>query len=166
MQFNEDFPPLPMKDFQNHYILVFDLTSLQNAAEQLHYAELCRESLRLERFFQFPLDKITAVTVSGEILSNMKLTISEHSVKIFLIFLSFHIPMKNLQLFGGLFIVIVSVLLLSVLFFFRPDYPEKADKECSLIENPRIFLSNWTVKQCSITLIQFMSFVHGTLLMQ
>ena len=54
--------------------------------------------------------------------------------------------MKNLQLFGGLFIVIVSVLLLSILFFFRPDYPEKADNECSLIENPRIFLSNWTVK--------------------
>ena len=72
MQFNEVFPPLPMKDFQNHYILVFDLTSLQDAAEQLHFAELCGESLRLERFFQFPLDKVTAVTISGEILSNIQ----------------------------------------------------------------------------------------------
>ena len=35
MQFNEDFPALPKEDF--HYILVFDLTSLQDAAEQLHY---------------------------------------------------------------------------------------------------------------------------------
>ena len=35
MQFNEDFPALPMEDFQNHCILVFDLTSLQDAAE--HY---------------------------------------------------------------------------------------------------------------------------------
>ena len=34
MQFNEDFPALPMEDFQNHYIQVFDLTSLQDAAEQ------------------------------------------------------------------------------------------------------------------------------------
>ena len=46
MQFNEDFPAL-MEDFQNHYILVFDLTSLQDAAEQLHYSELSGESLRL-----------------------------------------------------------------------------------------------------------------------
>ena len=34
------------KDFQNHYILVFDLTSLQDAAEQLHYPELNGESLK------------------------------------------------------------------------------------------------------------------------
>ena len=40
MQFNEDFPALHMEDFQNHYILVFDLTSLRNAAEQLHYPAL------------------------------------------------------------------------------------------------------------------------------
>ena len=34
MQFNEDFPALPIEDSQNHYVLVFDLTSLQDAAEQ------------------------------------------------------------------------------------------------------------------------------------
>ena len=56
MQFNEDFPALPMEDFQYYYTLVFDLTSLQDAAEQLHYPELNRESLRLEMFFQFPLE--------------------------------------------------------------------------------------------------------------
>ena len=50
-QFNEDFPALPMEDFQNHYILFFDMTSLQDAAEQLHYPELSGESLRLEFFF-------------------------------------------------------------------------------------------------------------------
>ena len=59
MQFIEDFPALPMEVFQNHYILVFDLTSLQDAAEQLHYPELSGESLRLEMFFffSFPLSK-------------------------------------------------------------------------------------------------------------
>ena len=54
-----------MEDFQNHYILVFDLTSLQDAAEQLHYPELSGESLRLEMFFQFPLEQVTEVIVLG-----------------------------------------------------------------------------------------------------
>ena len=72
MQFNEDFPALPMEDFQNHYILVFDLTSLQDAAEQLHYPELSGESLRLEMFFQFPLEQIIEKIVLGEKLSNLQ----------------------------------------------------------------------------------------------
>ena len=55
-----------MEEVQNHYILVFDLTSLQDAAEQLHYPELSEENLRLEMFFQFPLKPVTEVPVSGE----------------------------------------------------------------------------------------------------
>ena len=73
MHFNEDFPALPMEDFQNHYILVFDLTSLQDAAEQLHYPELSGENLRLEMFFQFPLEQVTEVIVLGERLSNVQI---------------------------------------------------------------------------------------------
>ena len=68
MQFNEDFPALPMEDFQNHYVLVFDMTSLQDAAEQLHYPEHNGESLRLEIFFQFPLEQVTELIVLGEML--------------------------------------------------------------------------------------------------
>ena len=88
MQFNEDFPSLPMEDFQNHYILVFDLTSLQDAAEQLHYPELSGESLRLEMFSQFLLDQVTQVIVLGKDYQTFKLTNSEQSLKNF-IFLSF-----------------------------------------------------------------------------
>ena len=73
MQFNEGFPALRMEDFQNHYFLVFDLTSLQDAAEQLHYPELGGESLRLEMFFQFPLEQVTEVIVLGERLSNVQI---------------------------------------------------------------------------------------------
>ena len=73
MQFNEDFPVLPMEDFQNHYILVFDLTSLQDAAEQLHYPELSGGSLRLEKFFQFPLEQVTEVIVLEGRLSNVQI---------------------------------------------------------------------------------------------
>ena len=53
MQFNKEFLALPMEDFRSHTILVFDLTSLQNAAEQLHYPKLSEESLRLETFSNF-----------------------------------------------------------------------------------------------------------------
>ena len=73
MQFNEDFPALPMKGFQNHYFIVFDLTSLQDAAEQLHYPEFSGESLRLEMFFQFPLEQVTEVIVLGERLSKIQI---------------------------------------------------------------------------------------------
>ena len=58
MQFNEGFPARPLEAFQNHYNLVFDMISLQDAAEQLHYPELSGESLRLEMFFQFPLEQV------------------------------------------------------------------------------------------------------------
>ena len=73
MQFNKNFPVLPMEEFQNHSILFFDLTSLQDAAEQLHYPELSGESLRFEMFFQFPLEQVTEVIVLGERLSNIQI---------------------------------------------------------------------------------------------
>ena len=40
MNFIEEVPALPNHQFQNHYTLVFDLTSLQDAAENIHYPEL------------------------------------------------------------------------------------------------------------------------------
>ena len=55
MQFNEDFPALPMEDFQNHCILVFDLTSLHDAAEQLHYPELSGEVFEIGSVFPVSL---------------------------------------------------------------------------------------------------------------
>ena len=73
MQLSEDFPALPMENFQIHYILVFDLTSLQVAAEQLHYPELSGERFRLEMFFQFPLEQVTEVIVVGKRLSNVQI---------------------------------------------------------------------------------------------
>ena len=73
MQFIENFSALPMEDFQNHYSLVFDLTSLEDAAEQLHYSEISGESLRLEVFFKFPLEQVTEVIVLAEKLSNVQI---------------------------------------------------------------------------------------------
>ena len=84
LQFNEDFPALPMENFQNQYILLFDLTSLQDAAKQLHYPELSGESLRLEMFFQFPLEQVTEVLEKDYRM--FKLTNSEQSLKMFSFF--------------------------------------------------------------------------------
>ena len=47
-------------------LTLFDLTSLQDAAEQLHYPEVSGERLRLEMFFQFPLEQVTEVIVWRE----------------------------------------------------------------------------------------------------
>ena len=63
MRLNEDFPASLMEKFQNCFNLGFDLTSLQDADEMLHYPELKEESLRLEILFQFSLEQVTEVIV-------------------------------------------------------------------------------------------------------
>ena len=73
MNFNEEIPALPHNLFQNHYVLVFDLTSLQDAGESIHYPELSGESIRLEMFFDRPLRSVTELIVLGERMSTVKI---------------------------------------------------------------------------------------------
>ena len=73
MNFNEEIPALPNHQFDNHYILVFDLTSLQDAGENIHYPELSGESIRLEMFFDRSLGNVTETIVLGETMSTVKL---------------------------------------------------------------------------------------------
>ena len=40
MKFKKEIPALPNDFFTDHYVLVFDLTSLQDAGEKVHYPEL------------------------------------------------------------------------------------------------------------------------------
>ena len=124
LQFNEDFPALLMEDFQNHYIVVFDLTSLQDAAEHLHYPELSGESLRLEIFFQLPLEQVTEVIVLGERLSIIQID-KFGTVAKYVYFFEFSGSYKNIVTFLGLFFDFISVL--SILFFFRAKAPEKKE---------------------------------------
>ena len=72
------------------------MTSLQDAAEQLHYPEFSGESLRLEMFFQFPLEQVTEVIVLGERLSNFQIDNFGTFAKKGLVFLSFQVPIKLL----------------------------------------------------------------------
>ena len=50
MNFNAEIPALPNNLFQNYYLLVFGLTSLQDAGEKIHYPEFSGESIRLVMF--------------------------------------------------------------------------------------------------------------------
>ena len=73
MNFNEEIPALPNDFFTDHYVFVFDLTSLQDAGENVHYIELSGESLRLEMFLERPLTSVTELIVLGEGISTVKI---------------------------------------------------------------------------------------------
>ena len=73
MNFKEEIPALPNDFFTGQYVLVFDLTSLQDAGENVHYPELSGENLRLEMFFERPLTNVTKLIVLGERISTVKI---------------------------------------------------------------------------------------------
>ena len=47
MTFQDDISSIPIDNFMDHYVLVFDMTSMQDAFEKCHYPELVEEPLRL-----------------------------------------------------------------------------------------------------------------------
>ena len=69
MNIQDDIPSIPVDNFTDHYVLVFDLTSMQDATEHCHYPELIGEPLRLELYFSSPLKNVTEVIVLGERMS-------------------------------------------------------------------------------------------------
>ena len=71
MNFQNDIPSNPIDDFKDHYVLVFDLTSMQDATENCHYPELVGEPLRLELNFTFPLEHAIEFIVLGERMSSV-----------------------------------------------------------------------------------------------
>ena len=71
MNFQDDIPSIPIDNFKDHHLLVFDLTSMQDATENCHYPELVGEPLRLELNFTFLLDHVTEHTVLGERMSSV-----------------------------------------------------------------------------------------------
>ena len=38
MNFQDDMPSIPIDNFRDHYVLGFDLTSMQNTTENCHYS--------------------------------------------------------------------------------------------------------------------------------
>ena len=71
MNFQDDIPSIPRDDFKDHYVLVFDLTSMQDATENCHYPKLVGEPLRLQLNFTNPLENVTEIIVLGERMSSV-----------------------------------------------------------------------------------------------
>ena len=71
MNFQDDIPSIPIDNFKDHYVLVFDLTSMEDATENCHYPELLGEPLRPELNFTFPLERVTELIVLGEPMSSV-----------------------------------------------------------------------------------------------
>ena len=71
MNFQDDIPSIPHDDSKDHYVLVFDMTSRQDATENCHYPELVGEPLRLELSFTNPLENVTELIVLGERMSSV-----------------------------------------------------------------------------------------------
>ena len=71
MNFQDNIPSISIDDFKNHYMLVFDLTSMRDATENFHYPELVGEPLRLELNFTNPLENITELIVLGKRMSSV-----------------------------------------------------------------------------------------------
>ena len=71
MNFQDDSPSIPIDKFKDHYVLKFDLFSIQDATENCHYPELVEDTLRLELNFIFPLEHVTELIVLGERMSSV-----------------------------------------------------------------------------------------------
>ena len=71
MNFQDDIPSIPIDDSEDHYALVFDLTSIQDAAKIFHYPEHDGEPQRLELNFTHPLESVTELIVLGERMSSV-----------------------------------------------------------------------------------------------
>ena len=72
MNFQGDIPSMSIDDFKDHHnVLVFDLTSMQDATENYHYLELVGDPLRLELNFTHPLENVTELIVLGERMSSV-----------------------------------------------------------------------------------------------
>ena len=71
MNLQDDVPSIPIDDFKDHYVLVFDLTSMQDATENCHYPELVGEPLRLELNLNNLLENVTELIVWGERMSSV-----------------------------------------------------------------------------------------------
>ena len=69
--FRDNIPSIPIDKFKDHFVLVFNLTSMRDASEICHYPQLFGEPLRLELNFTFLREHVTELIVLGEQMSSV-----------------------------------------------------------------------------------------------
>ena len=72
MNFQDDIPSIPIDVFKDHYVLVFDVFSMQEATENCHYPELVGKPMRLELIFTQTFENVTELFVLGERMSSFE----------------------------------------------------------------------------------------------
>ena len=71
MNFQDHIPSILIDNFKDHYILVFDLTSMQDAAKNCLYPGIVGEPLRLELDFTLPPEHVTELNVLKKRMSSV-----------------------------------------------------------------------------------------------
>ena len=71
MNFQDKIPSIPMQNFKSHFMLVLQLTSIQEAIENCRNLELVGEPLRLELNVIYLMEHITQLIVLGERVSSV-----------------------------------------------------------------------------------------------
>ena len=71
LKLQDEILSIPTDNFKDHYILLFDLASMQDATKIGHYPELVGEPLRPELNYTFPLKHVTELIVLGEGMSSV-----------------------------------------------------------------------------------------------
>ena len=83
MKFQEEVPSIPIDTFGDQYVLVFALTSRQDATGNCHYLGLAAKPLRPELNLNFPLKYVTELFASGErmsLVANVKFGVVERNI--------------------------------------------------------------------------------------
>ena len=70
MNLQDDIPSIPIDHFKDHYVLVFDLASMQDANEKYLYRELVGEPMGRKLNFSFSLEHVTELIVLGKRMSS------------------------------------------------------------------------------------------------
>ena len=71
MIFQDVILSVPIDNFKDHLMLVFDLTSIQDATENCRYPKPVGEPLRLVLNFTYPLEYVTELIALGERMSSV-----------------------------------------------------------------------------------------------
>ena len=69
LKVHDDLQSIPIDNLKHHYVLMFDLISIQGATEHCHYSGWIGEPLRLELNLNGALGSVTEVKILGEQLS-------------------------------------------------------------------------------------------------
>ena len=73
INFQDDISSIPIDNFKDHDVLVFDLTSIQVATEHCHHPEQVGEALSMEPNFAFLFEYNTELIVLAEGMSSVEI---------------------------------------------------------------------------------------------